>query len=78
VGLAAAEKFATHRQVIEVKANPNELRNFPPPTPGGIIGLGWLHALHARTCIRQNPSAASRIIVDFEVPGEHNVGQTSL
>ncbi|HEY1896542.1 MAG TPA: hypothetical protein VGG62_09740, partial [Terracidiphilus sp.] len=29
----------------------NELRNFPPPTPGGVIGLGWLYALHARTCI---------------------------
>jgi predicted nucleotidyltransferase len=32
----------------------NELRNFPPPTPGGIIGLGWLYALHARTCIARN------------------------
>jgi hypothetical protein len=29
----------------------NESRDFPPPTPGGIIGLGWLYALHARSCI---------------------------
>lgn len=29
----------------------NEPRSFPPPTPGGIIGLGWLYALHARSCI---------------------------
>jgi hypothetical protein len=28
-----------------------EPRTFPPPTPGGMIGLGWLHALHARSCI---------------------------
>ena len=29
----------------------NESRSFPPATPGSIIGLGWLYALHARTCI---------------------------
>jgi len=29
----------------------NEPREFPPPTTGGIIGLGWLYALHARSCI---------------------------
>lgn len=29
----------------------NELQQFPPPQPGDIIGLGWLYALHARTCI---------------------------
>jgi hypothetical protein len=29
----------------------HELRDFPPPTPGGIIGLGWLYALHAQSCI---------------------------
>src|ERR1700722_11072996 len=29
----------------------NETRDFPTPTPGGIIGLGWLYALHARSCI---------------------------
>jgi hypothetical protein len=29
----------------------NEPRHFPPPSPGNIIGLGWLHALHARSCI---------------------------
>jgi hypothetical protein len=29
----------------------NEPRNSPLPKPGGIIGLGWLYALHARSCI---------------------------
>jgi hypothetical protein len=28
-----------------------EPRDFPPPTPSSLIGLGWLYALHARTCI---------------------------
>ena len=34
-----------------ISGTANEPRNFPPPTPGGIIGLGWLYALHARSCI---------------------------
>jgi hypothetical protein len=29
----------------------NESRHVPPPSAGDIIGLGWLYALHARTCI---------------------------
>jgi hypothetical protein len=29
----------------------NEPRHVPPPAPESIIGLGWLHALHARSCI---------------------------
>lgn len=29
----------------------NEPRHSPPPQPSDIIGLGWLYALHARTCI---------------------------
>lgn len=29
----------------------NESRYVPPPQPGDLIGLGWLYALHARTCI---------------------------
>src|SRR5271169_707109 len=33
----------------------NESRHVPPPPTGQIIGLGWLYALHARSCIaRQN------------------------
>jgi len=28
-----------------------ESKHVPPPLPAEIIGLGWLHALHARTCI---------------------------
>jgi hypothetical protein len=29
----------------------NEPRHAPPPEPAAIIGLAWLYALHARTCI---------------------------
>jgi predicted nucleotidyltransferase len=29
----------------------NEPRPFPPPSAADIIGMGWLHALHARSCI---------------------------
>ena len=29
----------------------NEPRHAPPPSPGDIIGLAWLYALHARSCI---------------------------
>src|ERR1700691_2977014 len=29
----------------------NEPPQFPPPSASGIIGLGWLYALHARSCI---------------------------
>ena len=34
-----------------ISGTANEPRTFPTPAPGGIIGLGWLHALHARSCI---------------------------
>lgn len=29
----------------------NELEQFPPPSAEALIGLGWLYALHARSCI---------------------------
>ena len=29
----------------------NEPRHVPPPAAADLIGLGWLYALHARTCI---------------------------
>ena len=34
-----------------VSGEANEPRHFLPPLPGDIIGLGWLYALHARSCI---------------------------
>jgi len=41
----------------------NEPRHVPPPPPGDIIGLGWLYALHARTCIaRRNVWQAEYMI----------------
>lgn len=29
----------------------NQSRDFPPEQPNGLIGFGWLYALHARSCI---------------------------
>jgi hypothetical protein len=34
-----------------VSGTMNEPRHSPPPQPSDIIGLGWLYALHARSCI---------------------------
>jgi hypothetical protein len=34
-----------------VSGRANEPRYAPPPQPLDIIGLGWLYALHARSCI---------------------------
>jgi len=34
-----------------VSGRANEPRHPPPPQPLDIIGLGWLYALHARSCI---------------------------
>jgi hypothetical protein len=36
-------------KLIFGEANPTQ--PFPPPVPKDIIGLAWLHALHARSCI---------------------------
>jgi hypothetical protein len=34
-----------------ISGKANEPRHSPPPQPSEIIGLGWLYALHARSCI---------------------------
>ena len=34
--------------------NANEPRHTPPQEAGDIIGLAWLHALHARSCIARH------------------------
>lgn len=34
-----------------VSGKANEPRHTAPPPPDVLIGLGWLHALHARSCI---------------------------
>jgi hypothetical protein len=33
----------------------NEPQHVPPPPARAIIGLGWLYALHARSCIARGP-----------------------
>jgi len=41
----------------------NESRHASPPLPAAIIGLAWLYALHARTCIaRRQPWQAEYMI----------------
>jgi len=48
-------------KLISGSANP--LRPFPSPKPKDIMGLGWLYALHARTCIlRERPWQAEYMI----------------
>ena len=43
--------------------NANDPLHLPPPTPAGLIGLGWLYALHARSCIaRRNFWQAEYVI----------------
>jgi hypothetical protein len=34
-----------------VSGEANAARRFPAPEPKDLIGLAWLHALHARTCL---------------------------
>lgn len=39
-------------QLVFGEARP--LKPFPGPSPVDMVGLGWLHALHARSCILRN------------------------
>lgn len=46
-----------------VSGSANPLQPFPSPVPRHVIGLGWLHALHARSCIlREKPWQAQYMI----------------
>jgi hypothetical protein len=48
-------------RLVSGKANPNQ--PFPVPEPKYVIGMGWLYALHARSCIlRQKPWQAEYMI----------------
>ena len=48
-------------RLVSGKANP--IQPFPIPEPKYIIGMGWLYALHARSCIlRQKPWQAEYMI----------------
>ncbi|HET9496171.1 MAG TPA: hypothetical protein VFR15_18240, partial [Chloroflexia bacterium] len=33
--------------------NPRQLEPLPPPDAGHVVGLGWHHVLHARSCIER-------------------------
>jgi hypothetical protein len=39
-----------------VSGTAHEALHFPPPLPAGLIGMGWLYALHARTAIARRQS----------------------
>jgi hypothetical protein len=69
----------------------NEPRHLPPPQPADLIGLGWLYALHARTCIaRRKPwqaeymisgirdSALALACIRHGLPAVHGRGMDSL
>jgi hypothetical protein len=47
----AAEFRALAPSFRLVSGEANESRHVPPPPTNDIAGLGWLYALHARTCI---------------------------
>ena len=52
LALVAAEEFRALSPTFRlVFGKANEARDFPPPQPGDLIGMGWLYALHARSCI---------------------------
>jgi len=65
----------------------NESRHIPEPLPGDLIGMGWLYALHARSCIvRRNlwqaeymisgvrDSALALACVHYGLPAAHGKG----
>jgi hypothetical protein len=39
-----------------VSGTANEPHRFPTPQPASLIGMGWLYALHARSCIARRRS----------------------
>ena len=52
LAFAPAEEFRALAPTFRLMfGHANELRTVLPPTHEEIIGLGWLYALHARTCI---------------------------
>jgi hypothetical protein len=69
----------------------NEPRHIPRPAPADIIGLAWLYAVHARTCIaRQKLWQAEYMIsgvrdhalalacIRYDLPTEHGRGIDKL
>ena len=76
-------------RLVSGKANPSQ--PFPAPKPKYTIGMGWLYALHARTCIlRQKPWQAEYMIsavrdhaltlacLRLRLPSEHGRGMDLL
>ena len=52
LAFVSATEFRALAPTFQLKfGEANESRQAPPPQPGDIIGLAWLYALHARSCI---------------------------
>lgn len=49
--VAAAEFRPLAASFRLVSGEAKEARSFPEPVPGDLIGMGWLYALHVRSCI---------------------------
>ena len=69
----------------------NESRQVPPPTAAGLIGVGWLYALHARSCIARGKSWQAEYMISgmrdtalalaclrYGLPTDHGRGMDSL
>jgi hypothetical protein len=52
LAFVAADEFRALAPTFRlVSGEANEPAHIPPPSPADIIGMAWLHALHARSCI---------------------------
>ncbi|HEY3835617.1 MAG TPA: hypothetical protein VGL72_03565 [Bryobacteraceae bacterium] len=52
IAFVAAAEFRPMASTFKlVFGSAKESGNFPSPSPESLIGLGWLYALHARSCI---------------------------
>ena len=69
----------------------NPVQPFPPPVPKDIIGLAWLHALHARSCILRGRLWQAEYMISairdyvmalacirYELPSAHGRGMDRL
>jgi hypothetical protein len=54
IGVSPQEEFgARGSRFRSVFGTPSQVEPSPPPDPQHIVGLGWHHVLHARSCIER-------------------------
>jgi hypothetical protein len=89
--VSAAEFRALSPAFRLILGKANEPSHLPPPPPADLIGLGWLYALHARTCIARQKlwqaeymisgirdSAMALACIRHSLPAIHGRGMDSL